>query len=260
MAAVSAADGHALDRRLEESGLNNMHTRRQLLYDGWLLFLSPGRAKRGRSVNAHYRSTLPVDDKIAHCERVYARHGLPLLFRITPFAQPATLDAALEARGYVAFDETLVLAAAIGAPPEQRGADGLAIETPLAEAFVEAIGAFRGSPVSQRAAHLERLAQSPLDVRPVIARIDGVVAGGGIVSIDDDVAGLFDVFTAAPMQRRGIGAAIVSRLVAYAWERGARHAYLQVTASNAPALALYAKFGFATRYRYHYRARSAEVE
>ena len=74
-----------------------LHTRRQLFYDGWLLFLLAGKAKRGRSVNAHFGSTLPLAEKIAHCERLYARHGLPALFRITPFAQPAHLDAALAA-------------------------------------------------------------------------------------------------------------------------------------------------------------------
>ncbi|HVE50611.1 MAG TPA: hypothetical protein VNG69_13470, partial [Casimicrobiaceae bacterium] len=71
-------------RRIEEAGLNNIHTRRQLVYDGWLLFLSPGSAKRARSVNAFFGSTLAVDEKIAHCERIYTERGLPLLFRITP--------------------------------------------------------------------------------------------------------------------------------------------------------------------------------
>ena len=75
-----------------------MHTRRQLLYDGWLLFLLAGKAKRGRSVNAHFGSTLPLADKIAHCEELYARHGLPTLFRITPFVQPANLDDRARAR------------------------------------------------------------------------------------------------------------------------------------------------------------------
>ena len=35
---------------------------------------------------------------------VYAQHGLPLLFRITPFTHPGALDAELGARGYAAYD------------------------------------------------------------------------------------------------------------------------------------------------------------
>ena len=41
-------------RRVEEAGLNALQTQRQLFYDGWLLRVSPGTARRGRSVNAHF--------------------------------------------------------------------------------------------------------------------------------------------------------------------------------------------------------------
>ena len=33
--------------RIEEAGLNAMQSQRQLFYDGWLLKVSPGAAKRG---------------------------------------------------------------------------------------------------------------------------------------------------------------------------------------------------------------------
>ena len=103
--------------RIEEAGLNALQTQRQLFYDGWLLRLSPGVAKRGRSVNAHFGSSLPLAGKLAYCENVYAQHALPTLFRITPFVQPTDLEAALEARGYESFGETLVQAVALDRPP-----------------------------------------------------------------------------------------------------------------------------------------------
>ncbi len=43
--------------------------------------------------------------RFAHCETIYAQHGLPPLFRMTPFDQPPDLEDALAARGYVAFDD-----------------------------------------------------------------------------------------------------------------------------------------------------------
>jgi hypothetical protein len=82
-------------RRVEEVGLNALQTQRQLFYDGWLLRVSPGKARRARSVNAHFGSTLPLARKIDYCERLYAQRDLPVLFRITPFVQPPKLEDAL---------------------------------------------------------------------------------------------------------------------------------------------------------------------
>ena len=58
-----------------------------------------GKAKRARSVNAVYASTMPLAEKIAYCERLYESSALPVLFRITPFSQPQDLEAELEGRG-----------------------------------------------------------------------------------------------------------------------------------------------------------------
>ena len=57
-------------RRIEELGLNSSAPPGQLLYDGWLLRLLPGKAKRARSVNAIYASTLQLETKLAYCERL----------------------------------------------------------------------------------------------------------------------------------------------------------------------------------------------
>ena len=53
----------AFDRaRIEEASLNAMQSQRQLFYDGWLLKVSPGAAKRGRRVSqplSHRRRLWP---------------------------------------------------------------------------------------------------------------------------------------------------------------------------------------------------------
>jgi RimJ/RimL family protein N-acetyltransferase len=64
--------------------------------------------------------------------------------------------------------------------------------------------------------------------------------------------------TDAAFRGRGAASQIVTELLRWAWENGATHAYLQVDAENTPALAVYRKFGFATAYMYHYRARPDE--
>jgi len=256
--------------RIEEAGLNALQTQHQLFYDGWLLRLSAGKAKRARSVNPHFGSTLPLSGKIDRCEAIYATRGLPALFRMTPFCQPPGLERELERRGYIVFDPTLVQAVRLADVPAHACAPGIAgaaadrdragveITAPPIAEFVGVAGELRGSPPAQRAAQLERLAHTPLAMRAVVARIDGAAVACGQAAIDGDLAGIYDMATAAAFRGRGVATALVHALLAWARGEGASHAFLQVNADNDPALHLYTKFGFTTVYTYHYRARPHE--
>ena len=241
-------------RRIEEAGQNAMQTQRQLFYDGWLLKLSAGKAKRGRSVNAFFGSTLPLPRKIEHCERIYAQHGLAPLFRMTPFNCPADLEDVLAARGYLAFDETLVQAMELcEAPAIPDAREDVEIAALGAAAFVEAVGELRGSTVGQREAHRERLENSPLDKRCVAVRAAGRVVCTAQVAVEGELVGVYDVVTAEDARGKGYATLACASLLSWAWQHGANVAYLQVSADNAPAIAIYRKFGFATIYTYHYR-------
>jgi GNAT superfamily N-acetyltransferase len=262
MTGAGPADGAAFDpRRIEEAGLNALQTQRQLFYDGWLLRLSEGKAKRARSVNAHFGSTLPLDQKIEHCERIYARHGLAPLFRMTPFNCPADLEQALDAHGYLAFDETLVQAARLDSAPDiPQAADDVGIATLGVDAFVEAVGDLRGSSAAQRDGHRERLMNSPLDKRCVAIRAAGRVVCTAQAAIDGGLVGVYDVVTAEDSRGQGYATLACTSLLSWAWQHGASAAYLQVNEDNAPALAIYRKFGFATVYAYHYRGPPGKCE
>ena len=253
----NVADAMVAPLRIEEAALNALQTQRQLFLDGWLVRLSPGAAKRARSVNPHFGSSMPIDAKVDRCEAIYAAHRLPVLFRITPFCKPPELDEVLARRGYVAFDErssrSAPCAGDCGAADRRRGAR----PAPFAE-FVEAVGELRGSTPVQRAAHFERLSNTPLDTHAVIARCEGRIVGCGQVALDDGLAAIYDMVTAADFRGRGLATWIVAALSNRAGQAGARYAFLQVNDDNAPALAVYGKFGFATVYAYHYRARPSE--
>ncbi len=244
--------------RIEEAGLNALQTQRQVFFDGWLLRISPGKAKRARSVNPHLGSSLPIDMKIARCESLYAANELPTLFRMTPFAHPADLGSALERRGYVAFDPTLVQVLALDDLRNVEPRRDIDVVAPSPDEFVEAIGELRASSPTERAAHLERLACTPLPMHAIVARIDGRIVACGQASIDDRVAGIYDMMTAGDSRGRGIATTIVGALLQWARDHGATHAFLQVNAENAPALRVYRRFGFVTTYTYHYLARPGE--
>ncbi len=236
-------------RRLEELGLNSSAPPGQLLYDGWLLRLLPGQAKRARSVNAVYPSTRPLAEKVAYCEALYARHQLPPIFRITPFSEPADLDARLQALGYPRFDTTAVEAARID-PTQLKPTHGELLALPE---WVQAVGELRGSSTLYRSSHLERLRSVLLPMRALILRQGDAAVATGLTIVEDGWAGLFDIVTAPTARRQGLGHLVVQGLLRSAWDIGARNAYLQVGADNLPARALYAQYGFTERYQYWYR-------
>ena len=240
-------------RRLEELTLNSSAPPAQLLYDGWLLRLAPGKAKRARSVNAVYPATRPLDEKIDYCERVYGEAKLPALFRITPFSQPAGLDQALDARGYGRFETTAVESSAIAPPAGAPRVRAIALEE-----WVDAVGEIRVSPPAHRGGHLARLRAMPLELRPVALDAGGRIVATGLIIVEQGWAGLFDIITREDERRRGHARTIVAGLLALAWELGARDAYLQVRADNEAARRLYREFGFQERYTYWYRGREGE--
>ncbi len=241
-------------RRLEELALNSSAPPGQLVYDGWLLRLLPGQAKRARSVNAVYPSTRPLEEKIAYSERVYRDRGLPAIFRITPFSEPSTLDAQLETLGYQRFDTTAVESAVLD-PAQFKNADAQVLELPE---WVEAVGELRSTPQHERAAHLARLAGLPLRICALAVKQRGQVIAAGLTVIEDGCAGLFDIVTHADTRRKGHARLVVASLLQAAWKLGARNAYLQVKSDNKPARGLYKQFGFTERYLYWYRGRPGE--
>jgi GNAT superfamily N-acetyltransferase len=89
-----------------------------------------------------------------------------------------------------------------------------------------------------------------------IARVGAIASGAA--SFADDWLGLRSIAVDQDHRRQGHGTAIVSALLEWGAERGARTAYLQVFADNEPALALYAKLGFSVHHTYRYLAAPPE--
>jgi ribosomal protein S18 acetylase RimI-like enzyme len=242
-------------RRVEDAGLNASAPPQQRWMDGWLLRASPGKAKRARCINAVAPGHQPWQDKLARASAWFEEQGLPLLFRITPDTEPADLDERLATAGWAPLDDTRVMVCpALTAGTPAVWPAGLTCVPLPAHALAEAIGRLRGSPAAQRQAHAERLASSPVPYSGwAVQQVAGEVLACGQFAREGDLVGLYDIHTAPAARNQGLARRLCEHLLTEAFRQGARVAYLQVEADNAPARHIYGRLGFADAYAYHYR-------
>lgn len=251
MAVVAQLD--ALAHRAELAGLDASTPPQESRIEGWLLRLSPGKAKRSRCVNAIEAGTSPLPDLLARCRRAFADAGLPLIVRVTPFSQPADLDDQLATLGWFDFDaaDVMVRANLAGLPDTAPVESVRSIESAR---YAEIVGGLRGSSLREIEAHAERLQQAPKPYQGFVLMEGSELAACGQVVVDGDIAGLFDVFTPPALRGRGHAERLCGALLGHAASQGARCAYLQVGSDNEVAKRLYARLGFTFAYRYHYRS------
>ena len=248
--------------RVEDAGINASAPPQQRWVDGWLLRFSPGKAKRARCIQAVADGRLPLAERLALCAAVLAEAGLPMVVRITPFSRPEGLDTALAELGYHLLDDTLVMVATQWPTQAEPLPADCQLERVGHAAFAEAVGSLRGSPAGQRAAQAERLAASPVPYQAWVLRRagDARVLACGQTATEGDLVGLYDVFTHPAVRGQGLARRLCAALLNHARAAGARVAYLQVDAGNAPARAIYRRLGFVDAYRYHYRTPDADAK
>ncbi|MEQ1565852.1 MAG: GNAT family N-acetyltransferase [Myxococcota bacterium] len=110
------------------------------------------------------------------------------------------------------------------------------------DAFGSTFAGERGLPESTWRARLARA-----EARTLLGRIDGRDAGLVVVAPADAPGdlGLYSVWVSPTARGRGLGDALVAEAVTVARDLGFRRLVLDVGDANAPAIALYARHGFA---------------
>jgi ribosomal protein S18 acetylase RimI-like enzyme len=246
----------ALVHAIEHRCFNAWPARQAITHGGWLLRLSGGFTKRANSINAAVPGAAFEGVREA-AEAVYAQHGLPAIFRLSPLA-PAAADAELAAAGYTAFDPSLVLwkpelpvaGAAPAAPAQDITVDIAAAPT---AAWLEGFAAANGVAPRHHALHHAMVSAIAPAAAFATVREQGLAIGFGLAVAEGGAVGFYDIVIAPERRGRGHGRTLMEALMQWGRTAGAHQAYLQVRAENPAALRLYAELGFRELYRYHYR-------
>lgn len=249
-------------KALEEANLNGFPSDRTVVDGAWVARLSPGNpARRVNSLNVmDPRDGRDARQRLAEMQVLFARNGVPFHLRHTPLTPPELAGIA-DGEGWTRSGETDVwvreqenLAAGTTA---QNGSDGIR-PVDLAT-FITAFGTIGGTRAEAvRPVPLQRLADAL--GRVAVARLtflaedeEGVPLGVVLAVAERGMLGIYDLAVRPDARRRGLGQRLVARCLAEGAARGCRLFWLQVTAENAAARALYRRMGFRRGYGYHYR-------
>jgi ribosomal protein S18 acetylase RimI-like enzyme len=245
-----------LERMLEELALNAWPAPSNVLYDGWILRFGGGFTRRANSVNPLYGSSLPLDEKIGVCEAAYTGRQQATVFKLTAASQPPDLDAALAGAGYRTEATTSVQVADLSSASPALVPD-VCLTEDLTEAWLDDQAVLVGGPQALRDIE-RRMLESIAPPRAFASlRQAGRPLALGMAVAERGYVGLFSIVTAVEARNQGLGRRLVGHLLAWGQQRGARAAQLAVMPENAPALRLYARFGFREAYRYWYRVKHA---
>ncbi|OJF90804.1 GCN5 family acetyltransferase [Pararhizobium antarcticum] len=240
-------------RRLEAVGFRAWPAA-SVHYDGsWLIRLTAGHpSKRLNSLNpldpSDYRD---LEIRLEKAAKRFSDYELPLTVRQSPLT-PSQMTALMDAQGWSALGESIVMMADIAASDLVDGMDYLPIRD--VGRFVDARIRICGDDPQSKPGLTEIMNA----IRPEsgLFLFEDAVLGPTAVSLvvhDNDLAGILQFGVAETQRRQGIGASILDASLRWARLRGARKAWLQVEADNEAAIGLYRKFGFQDVYRYVYR-------
>lgn len=205
----------------------------------------------GRANATSSLSAAPDPDLAARITRIeahYARLGLPARFRSTPLDPPG-LAGALEARGYRADKGSLVMAGPVAFTAADPAVQALPAPD---EDWLSVIATADYQTPARREEKIRAPALMMVPAAWMLLRLDGRPAATAQVAADGPLAGLFDVAVHPDFRRQGLARRVLGAAAAWAAAQGAETAWLQVSADNHPAVALYRQLGLREMYRYRY--------
>jgi ribosomal protein S18 acetylase RimI-like enzyme len=224
----------------------------------WLLRAGGGFTGRANSVLALGDPGMPLDSALEAAERWYVDRGLPPRVQLLDRETPVGLAALLDQRGWAVSPLVHVMTGEIGhvlrAAPAPAATDLVVrLDDEPDDAW---LACYRQDGGTLPPAARDVLTNHPAAVFASLRAGDRAIAIAR-ATVDQRWAGLFAVEVAVAHRGAGLGALVSAAALRHAAEGGARRTYLQVSADNQPALALYERLGYTKHHDYVYRQQPA---
>ncbi len=234
-------------RLLEEASHAAWPPRRRTLGANWDIRFGDGLHRRRNSATVWDDAPESPAEHIARVEEAYRTEGQRPVFKLTTSSLPG-LDGALAAAGWKIDAPTVVMTR-----PIEGQADPPRLARCPSPEWIGAFTSIAGYDERRRRALETLLDDVDLPAGYALLHHEGLAAATGLVIVDHDLAGLFEIATSPRARGQGLARRVVERLLSWAANEGAVTAYLQVEEANTAALRLYGGLGFAPQYRYWYR-------
>lgn len=219
-----------------------------LFMQGWALRFANGYSARANSASAIVQGAVMTPALLDDMERLFAQEGLTPTARVTPVADAGTADF-LFARGYKVKDEAITMMR------------DLTHDTAMADARVGLAASPNDDWLTGISVRQQASKRNPAHLLDIVSRIKLLAAfatihdkgeplGFGVAVVDRGWVEFGSIMIDAEARGRGLGHALVSAMMQWGAQQGARRAFLQVDVENAPALKLYERLGFMPVYRY----------
>jgi N-acetylglutamate synthase len=244
-------DDQSIDviRQVEERLINVWPAPSTMLMDGWIVRFANGYSGRANSASAVLPEARMSEALITQIEQIYRAAALSPTVRITPLAH-ATTEPMLLARGYRIKDEASMMVADFDCFQHHRIDPRVTIKTTPDQDWVEGISV-RQEPSKRSPDHLRAIV-GQLRVTGGFATLEseGEKLGFGMAAIDRDWAELGSIMLDRHHRGKGLGRALVTSMLAWAAQKDAERAFLQVVVTNSVAVRLYESLGFKELCRY----------
>lgn len=217
---------------------------------GWRLRFADGYTKRANSINALGPDAATDARTVEMLEAAYREQGRTPIWRLSPLA-PSSIGPFLAGRGYRRIERSLLQVCPLHG--DFAASPDVAILPRPTPDWLAAFATYSPVQPEHRPTMQRMLDAIAAPVGFALVQENGRPLAMAIGAVQGEHMGLFDVLVMPEARRRGLARRVTESLYAWAWRHGARLAYLQVVATNAAAMPLYAAQGFRTLYEYEYR-------